>query len=340
MAISVSLNGETFEQVIYTKEDAFEQLVAKNAETIFGNKAIYINAKRKLRSSLGEMIPDGFLIDLSDSDDPQFYLVEVELQSHGFLDHILKQITKFIASCKDSEHRDKLIETLLSLPVVKEKIENLTGSREIYKFLKDTINNNQEILIIIDGPKPEFKTMMDTHTEWGKMVKVQIINHFKQSENNILIVEPPFVKLPFGDAISTAPEEEAIKDSEYTEQIHLENCSPSIRDIYGNLKNEFLKVKDTLKFNPLQQFIGVRDDLWGHPHRKNIAAIYVKRKKIWVYILLPETEAKKILMSKHHQVEPRDSKSSYVKIEDTNHWDEIQKLIATLVEKYQETSYI
>jgi hypothetical protein len=79
MAISVSLNGEIFEQVIYSREDDFEQLVAKNAETIFGNKSIYISAKRKINTlTLGGTIPDGFLIDLSDPDDPQFYLVEVK----------------------------------------------------------------------------------------------------------------------------------------------------------------------------------------------------------------------------------------------------------------------
>ena len=178
---------------------------------------------------------------------------------------------------------------------------------------------------------------MDTHTEWGNMVKVQIIKHFKQGENNILIVDPPVAKLPFGDAISATPEEDTVRDSKYTEQFHLENCSASIRDIYGNLKNEFRKVKGTLKFNPVQQYIGVFDDLWKHPHRKNIAYIYVKKKKLWIYVLLSEDEANKILVSKHHLVEPYDSKSCYVKIDDTNHWDDIQKLVSTLVEKHRET---
>ena len=63
MAISVSLNGDVFEQVIYSQEEEFEQLVARNAVTIFGNNSIYINAKRKITTSvLGGMIPDGFLI--------------------------------------------------------------------------------------------------------------------------------------------------------------------------------------------------------------------------------------------------------------------------------------
>ncbi len=82
MDISVSLNGEIFEKVFYNKENEFEQLVANNSVTIFGNKAIYIDIKKKVNTStLGGTIPDGFLIDLSDPDDPQFYLVEVELQN-------------------------------------------------------------------------------------------------------------------------------------------------------------------------------------------------------------------------------------------------------------------
>lgn len=71
--------------VVYSKESDFEELVAKNAETIFGDKEIYIDVKRKINTTtLGGTIPDGFLIDLSDIENPGFYLVEVELQSHDF----------------------------------------------------------------------------------------------------------------------------------------------------------------------------------------------------------------------------------------------------------------
>ena len=67
MDISVSLNGEIFEKVFYNKENEFEQLVANNSVTIFGNKAIYIDIKKKVNTStLGGTIPDGFLIDLSE----------------------------------------------------------------------------------------------------------------------------------------------------------------------------------------------------------------------------------------------------------------------------------
>jgi len=63
----------------YPTEAEFEADIARHSKTFFGAKTIYIDAKKKIDSkSLGGTIPDGFFFDLSDLDDPQFYLVEVE----------------------------------------------------------------------------------------------------------------------------------------------------------------------------------------------------------------------------------------------------------------------
>jgi len=329
MDISVSLNGEIFEQVIYSKEDDFEQLVAKNADTIFGNKSIYINAKRKITTStLGRTIPDGFLIDLSDTNYPRFYLVEVELQEHDFSGHILPQINKFITSCKNPEHRQKLVDVLFSLSIVKDRIRELIGSIEVYKFLKDTIDSNQNILIIIDGPKAEFTEMMDTHTDtWGRMVKVQIVNHFRRGENNIITVEPPFQSLPFGDVVSSSPEKKTMEPS------------PEVREIYEKLKQGFINVKNTLRFNPTKSYIGVGD-------RKQFAYIVFQKRKVRLILLLPEDQTRRILQSGHHTViSHSESAQRYwggrepncaVDIYDIHRWDEIQKLVTRLVEKHQD----
>jgi predicted transport protein len=349
MTISVSLNGENFEQVIYNKEEAFEQLVAQNAQTIFGDKAIYIDAKKKVNtSSLGGTIPDGFLIGLSDSDDSQFYLVEVELQSHDFFNHIFPQITKFFAFYRDSKQRHKLIETMFSLfkddPVLTKKLKDSIGAREIYKFLKDVIDGNQNILIIIDGPKPEFEEIMDTYTDtWGKMVKIQIINHFKRDDNNILVVEPPFSDLPFGDAISPSPEKEIGKDSPYTEEFHLQNSLPDVQKIYTKLKEEFLSTKNSLRFNIKKSYIGIAD-------KKQFAFIMPQKKKIKMIVLLSEDETKQILQSGHHKLTSHtesvqrfwggDYPNCSIEIYDTENWREIQKVVSRLVEEHQKKSYI
>jgi predicted transport protein len=331
----VSFNGEIFEQVIYSKEDDFEQLVAKNAQAIFGDKAIYIDAKHKISTStLGDAIPDGFLIDVSDIDDPQFYLVEVELQKHDFSSHILKQVTKFITSCKDSKQRHKLIDTLFSLSTVKEKVGNLIGRGEVYKFLKDTIDSSQNILIIIDGPKPEFKEVMDTHTEWGRMVKVQIVNHFQRNNDSIITIEPPFQNLPFEDAVSPPPDKETSEPSQYTEEFHLERCSADVKDIYDKLKNTFLNIDSTLEFDSVKGYVGVRNN------RRLIACIHFRRKNILLDTPLSESEMKIILASDYHKIKVYPSRVTMVSavvISDTEHWDEIEKLMTRLVEKYQDT---
>lgn len=333
MAISVSLNGESFEQVIYSREEDFEQLVAQNAGTIFGDKAIYIDTKKKVNtSSLGGTIPDGFLIDLSDSDDPQFYLVEVELQSHDFFNHIFPQITKFFAFYRNSKQRQKLIDTMFRLfredTNLENRIRGSIGSREIYKFLKDTMDDSQNILIIIDGPKPEFKEIIDTYTDtWAKMVKVEIVNHFRRDSNDILTVEPPFQSIPFEDAISASPDKEISEPSQYTEEFHLEGCEANVRDIYSRLKSEFLSAKSTLRFNPVKEYVGVRDI-------KNIAVIYFYRRKLLMGCVLPEDEVNRIV--KHHKIRLYPIRGPMVEINDTSHWDEIQQLIVKLVEKHQD----
>ncbi len=335
MAISVSLDGENFEQVPYKIEADFEQLVANNAETIFGNKAIYIDTKRKInKSGLGETIPDGFLIDLSEPDDPQFYLVEVELQNHDFFRHILPQITKFFDFYSSSYEQQRLTEQIFS--IIKEdstsgkKLRGLIGSNETFKFLKDTLENSQNILIIIDGLKPEFEKMMNTHKDtWGKMVKVQILNHFQRNNSSILTVEPPFQAIPFEDAISPPPDKEISEPSQYTEELHLDGCEANVRDTYSKLKSEFLSVKSTLRFNPVKYYIGVRDI-------RNIAAIRFRKRKLLLELDLSEDEVNKMIKPEHHKVRLYSSRGPMVEIDDAKYWDEIQKLISKLVEKHQE----
>ncbi len=333
MAVSVSLNNEIFDQVTYSQENDFEQLVLDNAATIFGDKAIYIDTKKKINtSSLGGVIPDGFLIDISDFEDPQFYLVEVELQSHDFFKHIFPQITKFFAFYRDSKQRQKLIETMFAFfqnnSVLTRKLKDLIGRKEIHKFFTDTLNSNQNILVIIDGPKPEFEEIIDTYTDtWGKMVKVQIISHFRRNSNDIIVAEPPFQNLVFEDALSLSPEKNTGKDSRYTEEFHLEKSNEAVKDIYAKLKSEFLSAKSTLRFNPVKFYIGVQG-------RSNIAAIRFRKRKLLLEFHLSEDEVD--LESKLHKVRLYQSRGPMVEISDTRHWDEIQKLISKLVEKHKD----
>ena len=346
MGISVFLNGQEYEQVVYDEETGFEALIAANSETLFGNEAIYIDVKQRIGSGpLGGTIPDGMLLDLADLDNPEFYLVEVELQSHDFYRHIFPQITKFFAFFRNASSRQKLTEQIFSIfkadSPLREKLKKLIGTREIYKFLKDMLENSQNILIIIDGPKSEFDEIMDTYTDtWGRMVKIQIVNHFRRNNNDILTIEPPIQNLVFEDAVSLPPDKDSPKPSPYTEEFHLQNRQPGLVEIYEKLKRAFLTANSAVRFNPTKYYIGVIDT-------KQIAFITLQKKRIRLVVLMPENEVRDTLPSGRHNVcTHSDSVQRFwggnnpnctVQIADTEHWDEIQEMLVRLIEKHQET---
>lgn len=109
-------NNFKFSQYNYISEEEFEKDVVDNGKLFFGNKIIYIEAKKKIDSkTLGGSVPDGILFDLNDVDNPNFYLVEVELAKHDFFKHIFPQITKFFAFFRSSKNRTELVEKIFSV---------------------------------------------------------------------------------------------------------------------------------------------------------------------------------------------------------------------------------
>lgn len=331
MPISIFLNGQNCQQVIYSKEDVFEKFIVDNADTIFGSNLIYVNLKHKIgNSSLGGTIPDGVLINLSDLDNPEFYLAEVELQSHDFRSHIYPQIDKFFDFFSNAQERNKLTERIYSIirqdDILQRKIQGIIGTKEIYRFLKDTLENSQNIMIIIDGAKPEIENTMKSRIEtWGRWVDVQIVKHFRDENHTIITMESPFQNLKYGDvAVSNDIEK---SDTPFTEEFHLDGCEANVRDTYGKLKSEFLSVKSTLRFNPVKYYVGIRDI-------RNIAAIRFQKGTLLLEALLPENEVNRIVL--HHKIRLYSSRSPMVEINDTTHWEEIQKLINQLIAKYQE----
>lgn len=314
--------------------------------TIFGKSSIYIDIKHRLENlSLGITIPDGVLIDLSNPDRPEFYLVEVELKAHDFRTHIYPQIDKFFDFYSNIQEQNKLTERIFSIfrqdDSLSSKLRDMIGSKEIFKFLKDILENSRNILIIIDRPKVEIEEKLKSRSEtWGKMVKIQIVNHFRSGENNIITIEPPFQNLPFGDAFTPSPEKETIEPSQYTEEFHLQNRRPEVAEIYRKLKQEFFGVKNSLRLNVTKGYIGIAD-------KKQFAFIVPQKKKVRLIVLLSEDETRCILQSGHHTVISHSESAQRfwggnnpncsVEIINTEYWDEIQKLLVRLVEKHQET---
>jgi hypothetical protein len=194
-------DNKRFVETQFKLESDFEEFVRIRSKTLFGEGTIFISTKRKLKGLvLGATIPDGFLFDLTDLENPKFYLVEVELQKHDFYRHIFPQITKFFGFFRNSTSQNHLAKNLFAIisddAVLKSEFKKYLGDKEIFKFVKDVCEVSPNILLVIDGDKEELPEIISTYTDtWGKLVKVMKVKNFT-SENEVLVcVEPDFTDI-------------------------------------------------------------------------------------------------------------------------------------------------
>jgi len=330
-------NNKSYNQFQFEKEADFEREVVLNSKQFFGRNSIYIDAKRKIETkSLGNSIPDGYLFDLSYKDNPEFYIVEVELAKHDFYNHIFPQITKFFGFYKNPKNQNNLVEKIFSFinndSEIKKEFKKYLGEKEIYKFIKDTIENSQNILLVIDGDKKELPEIMETYTDtWGKMVKLILIKKFCSDEDIIYSMHPDFEDIEFSDLedeISVDNE----NDVEYNEDYHFDGVSETVRHIYTDIKKDILQTYPDLIFNPQKYYISIRKD-------RNIAFFLTSRRKIRLVVMQSGEETRSQIMN--HPIKTLaasvqkfwNGSSCAIMIDNANNLDEIKKLLKNLIAK-------
>jgi hypothetical protein len=156
------MNGKKFNETEFILETDFEKIIKDNFNVLFGSKTIYFDIKSKIDAkTLGSSIPDAFLFDFEDTINPNFYIVEVELQKHDFYRHIFPQLTRFFAFFNNSRSINQLVERLFSYiksnANIEQEFRKYIGNKEIYKALKDIIEHTLNILLISDDNKPEMQ---------------------------------------------------------------------------------------------------------------------------------------------------------------------------------------
>ena len=290
MKSAIYMDGQRFVETEFKLEPEFEKIVKENAKTLFGPKTIYFGIKNKIETkTLGGAIPDGFLFDFREKDAPEFYLVEVELQSHDFDRHIFPQIKKFFSFFKNPKSRDDLIGKIdffiKSSSALKQEFKKFIGEKEIYKTIKDAIENSQNILLVIDEYKPEFDETSNTITEWAKLVKVEVLKQYTANKKSIFTLNPDFEDISLVGSVSTD------EDVEYNESYHLGDVNENVSSIYNILKESVLKLDPTIAINPQKYYISFKKN-------KSFTFFQIRKKKIHIVIMLPyETGAN--LIKKH-----------------------------------------
>ena len=290
-------DGHVFAESKFALEADFEKMIVAAQTQIFGKDAIYIDAKKKIGSgNLGSAIPDGFLFDMSDPENQEFYLVEAELESHSFYNHIFPQITKFFAFYKNSQRQKELVEKLFNIittdNTLKRQFKKYLGEQEIHKFLSDVIDSSQNILLIIDGDKPELPEITDTYSDtWGKMVKVLTVKKYTWQKESILMVHPEFESIEF--SFEETPIETEQKHTTYSEEFHLEGVAENVKDVYQHLKIQLETIAPSFILNPQKYYISIKGT-------KNIAFLKVRKTKIRMVVMVAEDQLREQIQ--HHSI--------------------------------------
>jgi len=160
----VSKDKKYFAYSYEGKEQELLQVVEEKATEIFGEYSFFI-PKKKLYSNKSKLgsIPDGFLLDLSDPDNPTLYVVEVELKGHG-LEHIATQILKFAISYRETKPKLNrfILDLIRSDKTIKKEVENRLKESQKYDYLDQLIDAAMDddvatVIVPIDGIEESLK---------------------------------------------------------------------------------------------------------------------------------------------------------------------------------------
>lgn len=269
----------------FKSEAAFEKEVFEKHKIFFGENTIYIDAKKKMETKIGNVIPDGFLFDLQDINNPEFYIVEVELAEHSFYDHIFPQITKFIGFINSQNYASlitKIYKEIEDDATLQNEFEKLGVIKEKYKFILDTMLNSSNILLVIDDEKNEITEMNSVYQEWNRKVKQICIKKYKKDTEEIYDITPEFKDIE--DSYINEDAEQTTKNEDF----HLANTSDNVKNIYNEIKKQMITYNSSLIFNPQKYYISIKSE-------KNFAYLKFRKQKIKLIINLPYNQVTSII---------------------------------------------
>jgi hypothetical protein len=150
----------------FTKEIELERLVVKLSSQIFGDASVYLDVKKGLKGSGILSIPDAYLIDMVDPNQPKIYIIENEIVTHDPFKHIGVQLLKFSIAYNEAKTdlRKFIMEKIQEDKNLLKKVESAcqdSSARNIDNFLDKAINDGFHALIIIDEARPELHSIRE-----------------------------------------------------------------------------------------------------------------------------------------------------------------------------------
>jgi len=166
MPVILDKKGNLFRPFNFKKESDFEAIVVELADQIFGASTIYIDKKKGLKGSDILTIPDGYLIDLTEPQNPKLFVIENEIVSHDPFRHIGIQMLKFVTSFEDSkvQLRNFLMNEISKNPEHSSRLEagcKNSNSRNIDNYLDMAVYGDFCGIVVIDEARNELHRVLE-----------------------------------------------------------------------------------------------------------------------------------------------------------------------------------
>jgi len=183
---------DKYVKIPYEKESELEEAVNEVKDALFGTSRIYLDDKKKIGKKGGtNNLPDGYLIDLTNKQEPKIFVVENDLSSHQHLKHIAVQILEFSLSFESSKVK---VKNIIKEMLHKRKSEwnkcEVFAKKNGYDnvdFLLETIiqkTNSFNALLIIDELGEELETVLISRFKFP--VEVITLKRYKNQSGKLL----------------------------------------------------------------------------------------------------------------------------------------------------------
>ena len=213
--------------------------------------------------------------------------------------------------------------------LTKKEFKKFLGENEIYKFIKDLLDESQNILLVIDGEKNELPDVMETYTDtWGQFVKIIILQKFVNDNEVIYSMNPEFENIDY--SYINKEDEKNPLNTVYTEEGLIGKINEDIKKIYFEIKNNLLEYRDSIIFNPKKYYISIINE-------KNIAFFTFNKSKIHLIVKMDENLVKEKIIN--HEVKHLSESvqkfwngtSCEIEITNNNNLEEIINLLKELI---------
>ena len=190
MAVILNQDGVLYELYTYNTEKEFEADIIKHADSIFGSSSIYIDVKKHVKGNKIVTIPDGYVIDMADVQEPKLFVIENEIVGHDPFNHIGIQMLKFVTSFDDAKLS---VRNFLMEEIAKDKkalkilgnSANESGARNIDNYLDKAVYGDFRGLVIIDEAREELHQVL---RRIAANISVLEFKSYKSSDGDTLLM--------------------------------------------------------------------------------------------------------------------------------------------------------